>query len=157
MLYKKPLGPVYSNSNQWEFCLLYSWCGAPFWSQTVCHHHEHPGDSLILLAGLVSITQKEISIKPAMVSLEKTEELSNCSFFQNGPSFTTEWLLRFRVIPSASDTPEQSCSQWAIATFCPVGNFLSGKRCPYTVSVQKALWDGWGEEGYRRRLWGWYI
>ena len=74
-----------SNSNQWEFCLLYSRFGAPFWSQTMCHHHEHPGDTLILLAGLVNITQKEISIKPAMVSLEKTEELSNCSFFKMGP------------------------------------------------------------------------
>lgn len=73
------------NSNQWEFCFLYSWFGAPLWSQTMCHHHGHPGGSLILLAGLVNITQKEISIKPATVSLEKIEELPNCSFFKIGP------------------------------------------------------------------------
>lgn len=74
-----------SNSNQQEFCLLYSWFGAPFWSPTMCHHHEHPADSLILLAGLVNVTQQEISIKPEMLSLEKTEELPNSSFFKMGP------------------------------------------------------------------------
>lgn len=87
------------------------------------HHHKHPGNSLILLAALVNIIHEEISIKPAKVSLEKTEELLDYLFFIMGPQI----ILRFRGIPDASDTLVTSCSQRAIGTFCPMGNFLSGK------------------------------
>lgn len=132
-----------SNSNQWEWGLLCSWFGAHLKSDHVPSPRTHWRLS-----------------HPSSCSDEyhpERNEYQTCSGVLRESSLTVPFLkwvqfhplltLRFRATPPPSGTPEQSCSQWAIVTFCPMGNFLSGKWFLYTLSRQTALRGPQREEG----------